>query len=57
MTMVRVVFIPIGMPLHEIEKNMLMETLKRTNGDKEVAAKLLGLATRTIYRKMKSLNI
>ncbi|MHC4270496.1 MAG: sigma-54-dependent transcriptional regulator [Planctomycetota bacterium] len=51
------IFIPFGMPWREIEKNMVKETLKRTNGDKEVAAKLLGLATRTIYRKMKSLNI
>ena len=46
------VFIPIGMPLDEIEKKMIKEVLKRTKGDREVTAKLLGVTTRTIYRKM-----
>jgi len=48
----KVVFIPIGMPLDEIEKKMIKEVLKRTKGDREVTAKLLGVTTRTIYRKM-----
>jgi hypothetical protein len=31
---------------------MITETLKQTNGNRELAAKLLGIASRTIYRKM-----
>jgi two-component system, NtrC family, response regulator HydG len=49
------IFIPIGMPLHEIERKMFRETLKETKGDKEIAARLLGVTPRTIYRKMNSL--
>jgi two-component system response regulator HydG len=48
--------IPFGMPLREIEKKIIVETLKRTNGDKEITANLLGIASRTIYRKMNSLE-
>lgn len=46
------VIIPIGMPLDEVETVLIHETLKRTQGDKNLAAKLLGVAPRTIYRKL-----
>jgi len=46
--------IPLGVPLEEIEKMIITETLKMTKGDKNLAAKLLGIATRTIYRKIPS---
>jgi len=49
----RVVPIPVGMPLEEVELRLIEETLRRTKGDKTLAAKLLGIASRTIYRKMK----
>jgi len=49
----RVVAIPIGMPLDEVEQRLIDETLRQTKGDKELAAKLLGIASRTIYRKLK----
>ena len=49
----RVVSIPIGMPLDEVEQRLIGETLKLTKGNKELAAKLLGIASRTIYRKLK----
>ncbi|GAX59454.1 response regulator containing cheY-like receiver, AAA-type ATPase [Candidatus Scalindua japonica] len=49
-------FIPFGMPLREIETKIINETLKRSKGDKEVTAKLLGITPRTIYRKMNSLE-
>ncbi|MCP5005323.1 MAG: sigma-54-dependent Fis family transcriptional regulator [Planctomycetes bacterium] len=52
----RKMMIPFGMPLREIEKKIIVETLKRTNGDKEITANLLGIAPRTIYRKMSSLE-
>ena len=49
----RVVSIPIGMPLDEVEQRLIEETLKLTKGNKELAAKLLGIASRTIYRKLR----
>lgn len=42
----------IGTPLAEVEQRMIRETLKRTDGDKSMAAQLLGISTRTIYRKL-----
>lgn len=42
----------IGTPLAELEQRMIRETLKRTEGDKSLAAQLLGISTRTIYRKL-----
>jgi two-component system response regulator HydG len=45
--------ISVGTPLEEVENRLIEETLRYTKGDKTVAAKLLGIATRTIYRRMK----
>jgi two-component system response regulator HydG len=42
----------IGTPLEEIELRVIHETLRHTKGDKRLAAQLLGIATRTIYRKL-----
>jgi two-component system response regulator HydG len=44
--------VPIGTPLEEIERSVIRETLVFTKGDKKLAAQLLGIATRTIYRKI-----
>jgi two-component system, NtrC family, response regulator HydG len=52
----RKITIPFGMPLREIEKKIIIETLRRSKGDKEVTANLLGITPRTIYRKMNSLE-
>ena len=49
----RVVPIPLGMPLSEVEQRLIEETLSLTKGNKELAAKFLGIASRTIYRKLK----
>ena len=49
---VRSISIPLGMPLEEVELRLIQETLKMTKGDKRLAARLLGIATRTIYRKL-----
>jgi two-component system response regulator HydG len=43
---------PIGTPLGEIELRVIRETLRHTKGDKSIAAQLLGISTRTIYRKL-----
>jgi two-component system response regulator HydG len=42
----------IGTPLEEVELRMIRETLKHAHGDKPLAAQLLGISTRTIYRKL-----
>ena len=44
----------IGTPLRDIEQLAIEETLKYTGGDKKLAARLLGIAARTIYRKLES---
>ncbi len=46
--------IPFGTPLEEIERHVISETLRRTDGDKKLTAQLLGVATRTIYRKIEA---
>jgi len=45
--------IPIGTPLLEIEHKVLEETLRHTNGNQTLAAKLLGIDPKTVYRKLK----
>ncbi len=42
----------IGTTLDEIELRVIKETLRHTKGDKSLAAQLLGISTRTIYRKL-----
>ncbi|MBI5516760.1 MAG: sigma-54-dependent Fis family transcriptional regulator [Deltaproteobacteria bacterium] len=44
--------VPIGTALEEIERMVIRETLRTTQGDKRLTAQLLGIATRTIYRKL-----
>jgi len=46
------VTISIGTPLDEVESLLIRETLRHTKGDKTLAAQLLGISTRTIYRKL-----
>ncbi len=46
--------ISVGTPLDEVEDRLIEETLRYTKGDKTLAAKLLGIATRTIYRRLKA---
>jgi two-component system response regulator HydG len=42
----------IGTSLDEVEHRLILETLAYTQGDKSLAAQLLGISTRTIYRKL-----
>ncbi|MFH1279542.1 MAG: sigma-54 dependent transcriptional regulator [Candidatus Eisenbacteria bacterium] len=46
--------IPLGMTMAEAEHKIITETLRRTQGNKELAARLLGIAARTIYRKLEN---
>jgi two-component system response regulator HydG len=44
--------VPLGTPMEEIERLVIRETLRQTKGDKNLAAQILGIAARTIYRKL-----
>ncbi len=46
----------VGTPLDEVERRLIRETLRHARGDKSVAAQLLGISTRTIYRKLGELE-
>ncbi len=46
----------VGTTLDAIELRVIRETLRHTKGDKSVAAQLLGISTRTIYRKLDGLS-
>jgi two-component system response regulator HydG len=52
----RGIYLPVGTTMEDAEMALLKETLKATGGDKNLAAKLLGVATRTIYRKLESIE-
>jgi DNA-binding NtrC family response regulator len=51
-----VIPIKIGTPLEEVEKEMLIQTLKATKGNKRRAARLLGINVRTIHRKIEEIQ-
>lgn len=43
--------------LNQLEKQAIEETLAKTNGNREKAAKILGIGERTLYRKIKEYNL
>jgi two-component system response regulator HydG len=46
-----------GVSLDELEKKAIAETLAKTKGNREQAAKILGIGERTLYRKIKEYNL
>jgi two-component system response regulator HydG len=38
--------------MEEVERLVIKRTLEQTRGDKNLAAQILGIAARTIYRKL-----
>jgi len=46
------IVIPFGTPMEEVERAVIRRTLEQVHGDKSLAAQLLGIAARTIYRKL-----
>ena len=46
------IVIPVGTPMEEVERLVIRRTLEQTHGDKNLAAQILGIAARTIYRKL-----
>jgi two-component system response regulator HydG len=47
-----VIRIPVGTPLPEAEKAVILDTLRRTGGNKTAAARILKIGLRTLYRKL-----
>ena len=45
------------MSLNQIEKHAIRDTLRMTGGNREQAAKQLGIGERTLYRKLKEYGI
>jgi len=46
-----------GVSLNELEKQAILDTLAKTKGNREQAAKILGIGERTLYRKIKEYNL
>jgi DNA-binding NtrC family response regulator len=46
-----------GLSLSELEKQAIADTLAKTEGNREKAAKILGIGERTLYRKIKEYEI
>ena len=49
--------IPVGTPLAEVEQRLLEETLRYAKGNKTLAAKLLGIDPKTVFRKLKQAGV
>ncbi len=47
----------VGQPLEEIERLFVTETLRLAGGNREEAAKMLGIGERTLYRKIKEYGL
>jgi len=45
--------VPVGASLREVEEILIQKTLEATHGDKNMTAKLLGINSRTIYRRLR----
>jgi two-component system response regulator HydG len=46
-----------GVSLDEIERKAIMDTLAKTQGNREQAARILGIGERTLYRKIKEYDL
>ncbi len=47
----------VGLKMAQIERMMIERTLQATGGNREQAAKILGIGTRTLYRKLKEFGL
>jgi two-component system response regulator HydG len=47
----------VGRPLNEVERYYIEQTLELTGGNREEAARLLGIGERTLYRKIKKWDL
>jgi DNA-binding NtrC family response regulator len=47
----------VGLTMDEVERLMIERTLQATDGNREAAAKMLNIGTRTLYRKIKEYGL
>ena len=47
----------VGISIEQAEKELIKNTLKLVNGNREQAAKILGIGERTLYRKIKEYGL
>ena len=50
------IVLPVGSSMEEIERQAIHQTLKKTGGDKELTARLLGIGLATLYRRLKEME-
>ncbi len=53
----KTVEIEVGTPMEEVEKRLIRETLSLNNGDRTTTAEMLGMARKTLYRKLQQYDI
>lgn len=46
-----------GIPIRDLEKQAILDTLRDTGGDKKQAAEVLGIGLRTLYRKLEEYGV
>jgi DNA-binding NtrC family response regulator len=51
------IVLPVGASMEEIERLVILQTLKKTGGDKELTARLLGIGLATLYRRLKDMEV
>ena len=44
--------VPLGIPLAQIEKEAILRTLDMVGGNKQMAARKLGIGVKTLYRRL-----
>lgn len=49
-------FVPAGWTLHDVEKQFILRTLRRVNGNKSEAARRMGVSRKTVERKLNDWN-
>jgi len=49
--------VTVGMTVEEVERSLIRATLRHTGGDKTRAAAMLGIALRTLYRRIRALGL
>jgi DNA-binding NtrC family response regulator len=48
----RLVRLLVGLPVSDVERDLILETLARTHGNRTVSARLLGVSIRTLRNKI-----
>ena len=47
----------VGMTIQDVERGLIKSTLEHVNGNRQEAAKMLGIAERTLYRRLKEYGL